>query len=705
MKSRSALKQFIGRLRSAVSLLYRHRGVVLGVTAAAAASVFVTHRLHQTPHRATACLHVETIATTDGQDPPDSSALADELKRCISQHDFPGKIVRKMDLLNRPERWMLSRSGISIASGSRTMESLPPAVQRGVTSAFLTQVAVRGDAEKKDLVYVEFTSPDSIISASFANAIAEEIAAGAGFTASLPAEDRETFAKIDTGIREIEERIEALKEGRSVAEIVQSISDTVVRQTELVDRLRTAEAEAVESEMNYNSLFRADGIVNREILRSENLDRFREQWKEIEAKWQEVSKRYRRRHPTYITLQRQRDALETEIRNEENRIIERAKARQQQAYRELTALEDQHTQLAGQLEKDSQRYSTIVSLEDELKRMRSERQALSERINREKDSGENGHPVRIKEVGVHSWAQASATPQRHSPQFMLLISLVCGLCGGIALACLLEFHDRKVRSPDEASRASGLPAVSAIPVFKIPRPLSVSRITQDLPHSPTAEAFRSLGRFLDLALERQGIRKISLCSARPGEGKTTVAVNLASVLAQQGHHVVLIDGNLRSPQIHSLFEKDLVPGLCDLLTGFLPIQDALKRVDILGVTILPAGRVTCDPVELIGSPKMREILSELEKEFNRILVDAPAGLIAADSALLGSMTDVSLFISGSGQSTSREIQMAVRRIHSSGGKIIGLVMNRLESYQLDILTSGASERKSATPFLESLTTC
>jgi len=704
MKSRSATKRFFGWLRSIVSLLYRHRGVVLGVTAAATASAFVIQHLHQTPHRATACLHIETVSMTDAKKPLDPNAVINELKRWMRQDGFPARIVRKTNMLDRPERWMLSRSGISIASGSRTLESLPPTTQSVLTSALLSQMTVRGDTEKKDLIYVEFTSPDQVASASVANAIAEEIAAGAGYAASIPPEDRETFAKIDAGIRQIDEQIEALKEGQNVADMVESISDTVLRQTEMVDRLRTAEAEAVESEMSYNSLFQEDGTVRREILQSENLDRFREQWKEIDAKWQDVSKRYRRRHPTYIALQRQRDALETEIRNEENRVIERAKARQQQARSTLTALEEQHKELTEQLEKANQRYSTILSLEEELERLRSERQAFSERVNQEKGSVENGESIGIKEVQVYSWAQAPATPQSRSPRFVLLISLLCGLCGGIALACLVEFHDRKVRSPDEASRASGLPTVSAIPIFKIPRPLSVSRITQDLPHSPAAGSFRLLGRFLDPILERQGIRKISLCSAQPGEGKTTLAVNLASVLAQRGHRVLLVDGNLRSPGIHSLFEKDLVPGLCDLLKDSLKIQETLKRVDILGVTILPAGRVTCDPVELVGSPKMREVLSELEKEFNRILVDTPAGLIAADSALLSSMTDVSLFVSSSGQSTSREIQMAVRRIHSSGGKIIGMVMNRLEEHELDILASGASERGSVVPFHESLTT-
>jgi polysaccharide biosynthesis transport protein len=273
--------------------------------------------------------------------------------------------------------------------------------------------------------------------------------------------------------------------------------------------------------------------------------------------------------------------------------------------------------------------------------------------------------------------------------YTVLISATLGLVMATTAAYALSYLDDTVKEPAEIGRISDLPLLATVPRFKVEGE-NGSLIALNQPRSPVSEAFRELRTAVRFSNVDKPPRKLLITSAARNEGKSVTAANLAIVLAQAGHDVLLIDGDLRQPQQHRRFNLNNQHGLTDLLlllelrpanvahetTGLL--QGFIQGTSIVGLSVLTSGPVPPNPSEVLGSEKMKVALGALSSKFDMIIVDSPPCLVVTDAAVLSTQTDAVIVVARAGQTRHHELQKAVQRLRAVNANLVGISLNGVQ---------------------------
>ncbi|HSH45336.1 MAG TPA: CpsD/CapB family tyrosine-protein kinase, partial [Longimicrobiales bacterium] len=171
------------------------------------------------------------------------------------------------------------------------------------------------------------------------------------------------------------------------------------------------------------------------------------------------------------------------------------------------------------------------------------------------------------------------------------------------------------------------------------------------------------------------IQRLVITSASEAEGKTTTAANLAVTFAQQGVRVLLVDCDLRRPQIHNTFGVLRSPGITELVLGHDTAADAVRETAVEGLHVLPSGTLPPNPSELLGGERVQEVLDDLGRGYDMVILDTPPLLAASDAAILGSRSDGVVLVVRAGQTEKGAAQQAVEQLHVVGARILGAVLN------------------------------
>jgi len=204
-------------------------------------------------------------------------------------------------------------------------------------------------------------------------------------------------------------------------------------------------------------------------------------------------------------------------------------------------------------------------------------------------------------------------------------------------------------------------------------------ITIESPRSPITEQYRTLRTNIQFASVDTELKTILVTSTGPNEGKSTTIANLAIVFAQQGKNVLLVDTDLRKPTVHYTFGLNNIRGLTSILTKQSDLLDSVDPTDIENLSIVTSGPIPPNPAELIGSLAMTTFIEEAKSHFDIILFDTPPVLAVADAQILSNNCDGTILVVSSG---STEINAALKArdlLHSSKGKLLGTVLNKVKA--------------------------
>ncbi|MBF8436575.1 CpsD/CapB family tyrosine-protein kinase [Halanaerobiaceae bacterium Z-7014] len=194
------------------------------------------------------------------------------------------------------------------------------------------------------------------------------------------------------------------------------------------------------------------------------------------------------------------------------------------------------------------------------------------------------------------------------------------------------------------------------------------------PHSPIVEAYRNLRTNLNYLSPDKELKKISFTSSEPGDGKSLTITNLAISMANNGQKVILIDGDLRRPKVHTQLNVTSFDGVSDILSGKISFDEALRDNEVDNLYVIPSGAIPPNPSELISSQKMSELLDKAAEKADIVLVDAPPVGIS-DSAIIGNKVDGTIIVVHSHKTKEEQIKDAKMRLKKSNSNILGTVLN------------------------------
>jgi polysaccharide biosynthesis transport protein len=281
-------------------------------------------------------------------------------------------------------------------------------------------------------------------------------------------------------------------------------------------------------------------------------------------------------------------------------------------------------------------------------------------------------PVKVTIVSAPIVPTAPISPQ---PKRNLALGVVLGLLLGLGLALLRDLLDTTIKGEKDCAEVSDATVIGGIGFD--PDAGKHPLIVQADPHSPRAEAFRTLRTNLQFVNAADHPRSIVFTSSIPGEGKTTTTANLAITMAAGGARVCLLEGDLRRARLLEYMGLEGSVGLTNVLIGQAELGDVLQQFADTGVTVIGSGSVPPNPSELLGSSAMIQTLRELESRFDIVIIDSPPLLPVTDAAVLSSIAGGTVVVVGAGLVDRDHLARSLQALDAVNGRVLGLVLNLL----------------------------
>ena len=271
-------------------------------------------------------------------------------------------------------------------------------------------------------------------------------------------------------------------------------------------------------------------------------------------------------------------------------------------------------------------------------------------------------------------------PDRHdSPKVLVnaILGLLLGVVTGLALVLGFEYIDDSIKRPDDLRKIWNAPLLGIIQRYK---EHNDTRVISALPKThPIVESYRSVRNALSFASVDTNLKMIAVSSAVPSEGKSTFSINLAVSFAREGKKVLVVDMDLRRPSQHRTFPNiSNHIGITDVLTGKIELHGAIQHSPIENLSMLTSGRTPPDPGRLVESLKLRQMLIELQKSFDLLVLDTPPSLVVNDAIVLARQVDAMILVVEAGQTSRKLVEDLHQLYDASGVEVTGLILNKFD---------------------------
>lgn len=296
-------------------------------------------------------------------------------------------------------------------------------------------------------------------------------------------------------------------------------------------------------------------------------------------------------------------------------------------------------------------------------------------------TGESSGQTVVRIVPVEL-AETPATPV--SPNYVRNLALggALGLLLGLGIVVGRQSFDRRIRRVHDAEEVAETSSLGIVPIAT---ELAKSGLLSGT--SAAAEAVRQIRTNLKFVSVDSPARSIVITSSNEGEGKSTLAANLAAMLADSGEPTILIDADLRRPVQAERLGVDGAVGLSQLLAGTAKLSEALLPTDHLHLSVLPAGRIPPNPADMVGSSRMKSLIEHLSKA-HMVIIDAPPLLPVTDAALLAAAADGAVVVVHSGKTRSEQLEVAAQKVRQVDANLLGIVLNKVAKKDLGEATFG-----------------
>lgn len=277
-------------------------------------------------------------------------------------------------------------------------------------------------------------------------------------------------------------------------------------------------------------------------------------------------------------------------------------------------------------------------------------------------------------VTIVDSAQPGKRPDKPNKTLYISLGVVVGLLVGIGLAFFIEYLDTSVKTIDDVERALQSPVLGVIPQH-------VGILADESAESQHAEAYRVLRTNLLFSRKDDKLNSIVVVSAGAGEGKSTTAVNLATVFAQAGQRILLIDSDLRRPTLHKVLKVSNNVGLTNYLLKQNTLEEVIQPTKVPMLDVMASGKLPSSSMNILGSTQMKEMISELKQRYDYIFFDSPPIMGVSDASILASEVDLVVHVIQYRRYPQPMNVRAKQMVEKVGGNLIGIVLNNINMSQ------------------------
>jgi succinoglycan biosynthesis transport protein ExoP len=273
-------------------------------------------------------------------------------------------------------------------------------------------------------------------------------------------------------------------------------------------------------------------------------------------------------------------------------------------------------------------------------------------------------------VQIIDRAEPAIRPVKPNKTLNIALGIVVGLAIGVGLAFFIEYLDTSVKTIDDVERALQAPVMGVIPQ-------NVGHLLEEGPDSPHAEAYRVLRTNILFSQKDPSMNTLTIVSAGAGEGKSTTSFNLATIFAQNGQRVVIVDSDLRRPSLHKILKVSNSIGLTNYLLKQNSLEEVIQTTPLATLDFLPSGRLPSSSMGVLSSAQMKELIRELKRRYDWVFFDSPPIMGVSDASILASEVDMVLQVIQYRRYPQPMTIRAKQMIEKVGGNLLGIVLNNI----------------------------
>ncbi len=555
----------------------------------------------------------------------------------------------------------------------------PPTMAEIMQSIIRTGITVK-PIEQTKVVSISFTCPNPVLAKRIANSVAQ------AYIDQLLDMRMETAGysidwmkkKADLQREKLEASEQALHEYKKKHNIV-TIEDRLAilpeRLAEFSDKLTKAEARRKELETIYNQVKgKSDEALETisVIAEDASVDAINQRILEAEQKISELSKKYGPKHPRMIAARNELSQLAAK----KHRELQKAVKTLENEYQLAKNQEDKLREMLEQTKFDTARLNEkSIQLRILKRKVETNKYLYDALVKRMEEKGLT-EKTQLVNVWVIEKAKLPEMPLPQGKKRNVLLAVILGLFGGVGLAFFFEYLDNTAKSPEDIEDRFDVPVIGTINKFKDKEQTLVDKVMEQ-EGSIISEDFRTLRTSILLSAADHPPRSLLVTSMGTREGKSSVSSGLAVSMARNGLRVLLIDADMRRPQLHKYFKLSNESGLSSYLAGTAR-KDMIHQGVIENLDVISCGPVPPNPSELLSAERTSLLLQKSRELYNIIILDSPP-LAVADAIILSKSVDGVLLLAAAGETRYEMLEKGIKQLREVSAKISGIVMNKFDA--------------------------
>lgn len=607
----------------------------------------------------------------------------------LKSRDVAVRTIQRLKLWEVPEfdprknddGWW-TRTKRSLGLGKAPPAWTPETLANAVVPAFTRALSVE-PVRLSQLVKVSFDSTDPRLAAVVANELAQAYIDGdreAKFEVSQQASNflQERLGDLRAKLAKSEEALQAYRESKGIVNLEGSAQTLAGQQaSNTTTQLATARAHRLELQAAYDQV-RSVGDGNYAgvpwVMRDAAVAEAQRQVNDAQRALAQLQETLGPRNQKVLQAQAQLDAANTALKHQSSAAASALVREYQAAYATEQSLDRALGSVRSSVQTVNREEFQLAALEREVE---TNRQLYDMFMSRAKETNLAGD-VQASVGRVVDPAVPSASPVKPKKAQMVGVAFVLALFAGALVSMLLDKLDNTVKGGEDAETRLRLPLLTALPVVEKLDHDHTARLFLDQPDSHHAEAIRTARTGVLLSHIDQAHKTLLVTSTVPGEGKTTLAINLALAHAAT-KRTLLIDADMRRPQVGTrLGLPGGCKGLSNLVAGTATLQECLHTVEGSPLLLLPVGDIPPNPLELLLSQRFKDVLKELGEKFEIVVLDSPPVELVSEALVLAPLATSTILVVKALSTPAPLVRKSIARLQRAGASMLGVVVNHLD---------------------------